>query len=241
MKPLASLVLAVLAAGLPAHGRADPPAVDPAGRELRYVVFLRPDPARKPLTLEERQRIQDAHMANIQRMADEGVLVAAGPMEDQPVTISGIFVFKVPSLSEARRIAGLDPTVVHGRNTVDVHPWLGPAGIGEAYFRWRKRNPGAKDAMASHAFCLVLRGPAWDGGTHPDAEHEKFIASLRDAGALAAAGPVEGDPDLLGIVVFKNSSADEARKAAGQDPAVRAGRIVIEYHLWWTADGVLPW
>jgi hypothetical protein len=38
------------------------------------VVFLRPDPARKPLALEERQRIQDAHMANIRRMADDGVL-----------------------------------------------------------------------------------------------------------------------------------------------------------------------
>ena len=241
MKPLASLALAALAAGLPAHCRADQPAVDPGARELRYVVFLRPDPGRKPLTLEERQSIQDAHMANIRRMADDGVLVAAGPMEDQPVTISGIFVFKAPSLAEARRIAALDPTVVHGRNTVDVHPWLGPAGIGEAYFKWKKRNPDAKDEMASHALCLVLRGPAWAGGAHPDEEHERFVASLRAAGALAAAGPVQDDPDLLGIIVFKNSSADEARRAAEQDPAVRAGRIVIEYHVWWTADRVLPW
>jgi uncharacterized protein YciI len=241
MKPLATLAIAAMAAGLPAGCRTDQPSVDPGGRELRYVVFLRPDPARKPLMPGERQRIQDAHMANIQRMADEGVLVAAGPMEDQPVTISGIFVFKVPSLAEARRIAALDPTVVNGRNTVDVHPWLGPAGIGEAYFKWRRLNPDAKDAMGSHWLCLVLRGPAWAGGTHPDEEHEKFVASLRGAGVLAAAGPVEDDPDLLGIIVFKKPSAEEARKAVEQDPAFRAGRIAIEYHIWWTADRVLPW
>jgi uncharacterized protein YciI len=241
MKPLATLALAALAAGLPANSRADPPAIDAGGRELRYVVFLRPDPGRKPLPLEERQRIQDAHMANIQKIADDGVLVAAGPMEDRPVTISGIFVFKTPSLSEARRIAALDPTVARGRNTVDVHSWRGPAGIGAAYFRWRKQHPDAKDVMASHALCLTLRGPAWAGGAQPDAEHEKFVASLRAAGLLAAAGPVEDDPDLVGIVVFKTPSTQEARKALEQDPAVRAGRIAIEYHEWWTADGVLPW
>jgi len=241
MKPLAALALAALAAGLPANGRADPPSADPGAGELRYVVFLRPDPGRKPLALEERQRIQDAHMANIQKMADDGILAAAGPMGDQTVTISGIFVLKAPSLSEARRIAALDPTVVHRRNTVDVHPWRGPAGIGLSYFRWRKQHPDAKDVMARHAFCLVLRGPAWAGGTQPDAEHEKFVASLRAEGLLAAAGPVEDDPDLTGIVVFKTASTEEARKAAEQDPAVRAGRIAIEYHEWWTADGVLPW
>jgi uncharacterized protein YciI len=240
MKPLAALALAALSAGLPA-GRADPPAAEAGAQELRYVVFLRPDPARKPLALEERQRIQDAHMANIRKMADDGVLVAAGPMEDEPVTISGIFIFKAPSLSEARGIAATDPTVVNGRNTVDVHPWRGPAGIGVPYFKWRRENPDAKDVMASHALCLVLRGPAWAGGAHPDAEHERFIASLRGAGALAAAGPVEDDPVLLGIVVFRAPSTQEARKALEEDPAVRAGRVAIEYHEWWTADRVLPW
>lgn len=45
----------------------------------------------------------------------------------------------------------------------------------------------------------------------------------------------------LRYVVFKAPSTQEARKAIEQDPAVRAGRIAIEYHEWWTADRVLPW
>jgi uncharacterized protein YciI len=240
MKPFAALALA-MAAGLAAPGCAGAPAADPVPRELRYVVFLRQDPARLPMHVSIRQAIMDAHMANIQKMADEGVLVAAGPMEDKEVTISGIFVLKAPSLEEAYRIAAHDPTVIAGRNTVDVHAWLGPAGIGAAYFRRVKENPGAKPAMAAHAFCLVLRGPGWAGAAQPDAEHERFVDSLRAAGAVAAAGPVEDDRDLLGIIIFKGSSAEEAGKALDQDPAVRAGRIAIEYHVWWTADGVLPW
>jgi len=91
MKTFAALVLVAAAASAATHGAAEPPAAD---SELRYVVFLRPDPDRKTIPLEERQRIQDAHMANIKMLASEGVLVAAGPMEDTPTAISGIFIFK---------------------------------------------------------------------------------------------------------------------------------------------------
>src|SRR4051812_3236384 len=76
-----------------------------------YVVFLRPDPARKPLPAEQAARIQAAHMANIQQMALDGVLVSAGPFEDTPANISGIFIIKADSLESARAIALKDPTV----------------------------------------------------------------------------------------------------------------------------------
>src|SRR5215469_16049720 len=103
-----------------------------------YVVFLRPDPARKPLAKEEGERIQNAHMANIHKMADDGYLVAAGPFENDPPPISGVFVMKAKSIDEARRIAGEDLTVRERRNTIDVHTWRGPAGIGDEYFRLHK-------------------------------------------------------------------------------------------------------
>jgi uncharacterized protein YciI len=208
--------------------------------ELRYLVFLRPDPARKPASLEERQRIMDAHMANISQMAKDGVLVAAGPMDDTPVTISGIFVLKCDSLSAAEKIAAQDPTVVGKRNTVDVHPWLGPAGIGTSYFKWKKENPDAKDEMASHVFCLIKPGPGWPGGIR-GYDDDGSIDALRRAGLLSAAGPIPDDPGLVGIVVFKTPSLDEARKSLGEIASVKAGRLTVEYHVWWTADRVLPW
>jgi uncharacterized protein YciI len=241
MKPLAAVAIVALAAGQALDCRASEPAAGGGPVELRYVVLLRPDPNRTPLSLPERQRIQDAHMANIRRMADDGILVAAGPMEDNPATISGIFVFKVSSLDEARRIAALDPTVAERRNTVDVHSWLGPPGIGSSYFGWKKVNPGAPDVMAAHVLCLVTRGPSWADGRGPGGGHGGYVESLRRSGALAAAGSVADDPDLLEIIIFKTPSKEDARKAMDQDPSVKSGTIAIEYHKWWTADRVLPW
>ncbi len=237
MKSLAVIVLLALLAPGAAQCLADPGAGSP---ELRYLVFLRPDPARKPAPLEERQRIMDAHMANISQMAKDGVLVAAGPMEDTPVTISGIFVLKCDSLPAAERVAAQDPSVVGKRNTVDVHSWLGPAGIGTSYFKWKKENPDAKDVMASHAFCLIKPGPAWPGGNR-GYDDDGSIDALRRAGLLSAAGPINDDPGLVGIVVFKTASLDEAKKSLAEIPSVKAGRLAVEYHVWWTADRVLPW
>src|SRR5512147_2760695 len=102
------------------------PALAQQPTDLYYLVFLRPAPDRKPLSKEAGEKIQADHMANIHAMANRGVMVAAGPFGDTPTTISGVFVFKVGSLEEARKIAEADPTVVEHRNTVDVHAWRGP-------------------------------------------------------------------------------------------------------------------
>jgi hypothetical protein len=74
-------------------------AQDPAARKPAtaryYVVFIRPDPSRKELSKADGERLQSAHMANIQKMGRDGVLMAAGPFDDDPVVspvkLSGIF------------------------------------------------------------------------------------------------------------------------------------------------------
>jgi uncharacterized protein YciI len=241
MRTLCRLLVPALAAASIAPGGAIESDAPGEGPEHYYIVFLRPDPGRKPLAKEERERIQAAHMANIQKMADDGILVAAGPMEDQPVTISGIFVFKMDSLAEARRIASLDPTVVERRNTVDVHSWWGPKGIGTGYFQLKREHPEAKVAMAAHVLCIVKRGATPAGDTLAAGDSSRLIESLRGAGALAAAGPIDGDPDLAAVLVFKSDSAEAAQKSIARDPAVQSGRLAAEFHRWWCADLVLPW
>jgi uncharacterized protein YciI len=213
----------------------------PGGSQTYYVVFLRPNPARKPIEQAERERIMTAHMANIHKMADDGVLAAAGPMEDKAVTISGIFVLKAGSLADAQAIAARDPTVAEGRNTVDIHAWRGPEGIGTGYFRWKKENPAADDVMAVHAFCILGKAGTKPGDPHASQDHAAYIESLHAAGSLAAAGTVEGDPDMAGIVIFKSDSIEDAKGIIARDPAVASGQLVPEFHRWWTADRVLPW
>jgi uncharacterized protein YciI len=226
---------------------AQAPPVPPVenASQLYFVAFLRPVPGRRTLAPTEANRIQSAHMANIHKMADDGVLAAAGPMDDHTVTISGIFIFKVASLAEAQHIAQQDPTVIEHRNSIDVHAWRGPAGIGEEYFRFAKAHPNEQAHMAGHVFCIFLKGA---GGTaagssknHLNKGHLKWVARMRAQRQLAAAGPVEGDPQMAVIAIFKSDSLDDANKLIAEDPAVKSGELHTEMHLWWSADRVLPW
>jgi uncharacterized protein YciI len=210
-----------------------------------YVVFLRPDPARKPLAKADGERLMAAHMANIQKMAHDGVLISAGPFDDQPVTISGIFVFKVDSLETARTIALQDPTVTEHRNTVEAHSWSGPPGIGVEYRRLHDLDPKTPENMQMHPLCMLYRGSAWEekSSTRDSllAVHQKFVDSLREQGKLGAAGPIEAPDDLVGLVIFKAIPFEDAQKLLQEDPAIQAGVLRAEYHQWWSSDHVLPW
>ncbi len=197
---------------------------------LYYLVFLRPDPARKTIPADDMQRIQAAHMDNIRSMAKDGILVAAGPMDDKVRTISGVFVLRAPSLAEAQRIAERDPTVVEHRNTVDTHAWRGPKGIGEEYVRLHRENPNTPEGMGVQPLALLTRGAGWDGG----AAQRALIAKLKAAGKLAAAGAVEGDDTLAGVLIFKRIPLDEAEALVKFD-----GKV--EFHRWYCAEHVLPW
>jgi uncharacterized protein YciI len=211
-----------------------------------YVVFLRPDPARKPLAKEEGERIQNAHMANIFKMADDGYLAAAGPFENDPPPISGVFVMKAKSIDDARRIAGEDPTVREHRNTIDVHAWRGPAGIGDEYFRLHKEHPETPENMAVQPILLLTRGPAWNATAPKDrvvllAEHQHYVDELHRSGKLGAAGPVEGDPEMISIVVFHRIPMEEVGRLISDDPPVKARVLSVEAHRWWSSAHVLPW
>lgn len=239
-------VLPVLLAALSCHAQsAAQSAATPEAMNRYYIVFLRPDPARKPLTKADGERIQSAHMANIHKMADDGVLIAAGPFDDTPTTISGIFVFKVDSLQSAEAIAAQDPTVLEHRNTADVHAWRGPPGIAVEYFRLHKLDPKTPENMQVHPLCMLYHGTAWD--QKPSTRdslltaHERYVDHLREQGKLGAAGGIEAPDDLVSLVIFKPIPFEEAQSLLGEDPAVQAGVLRVEYHHWWSADHVLPW
>src|ERR1051326_4554006 len=127
MNTVPSRLYVARAIGLLAFGAAclsAQPAAQRSGPAPYYVVFLRPHPARQTLSKEDGEHMQRNHMANIRKMADAGVLVSAGPFDDQVRTISGIFVLKAGSLEQAQQMAAEDPTVVAHRNTVDAHAWV---------------------------------------------------------------------------------------------------------------------
>jgi len=88
-----------------------------------YFTFLRRGPKWTAEKTPETEKLQAAHMANINAMAQTGKLVIAGPFENAG-EYAGVFIFKVATLDEARALAESDPAVKAGRLKADVHPWL---------------------------------------------------------------------------------------------------------------------
>lgn len=67
-------------------------------------------------------RLQEGHMANIQRLHDEGKLLVAGPFGDDG-NWRGIFIFNAASKEEVESMLAGDPAISAGRLDYEIHPW----------------------------------------------------------------------------------------------------------------------
>jgi uncharacterized protein YciI len=68
-------------------------------------------------------------------------------------------------------------------------------------------------------------------------EHLAHLNLLATQGKISIAGPFGDDGALRGIVIYNVNTVEEARQLAENDPAVQAGRLVLEFHPWWAAKG----
>jgi len=95
-----------------------------------YLGFLKKGPNRKEGDGEtpQVQELQQAHLANINRLAGLKKLIAAGPFGDDG-NLRGIFVFRVASLQEAQELTSTDPMIKIGRLVLELHPWQIPEGV----------------------------------------------------------------------------------------------------------------
>jgi uncharacterized protein YciI len=98
----------------------------------RYVMaFLKSGPNRNHDSITA-VNLQRAHMNNIQRMAEEGSLIIAGPFLDDG-DLRGIYIFNVESIEEARELTATDPAIQAGRLEMELHPWYGSAALQETF------------------------------------------------------------------------------------------------------------
>ncbi len=96
----------------------------------RYVMaFLKSGPNRNQDSVTA-ANLQKAHLQNIERLAEDGKLVMAGPFMDDG-EIRGIYIFNVETLKEAEELTKTDPAILAGRLEMELHPWYGSAGIQE--------------------------------------------------------------------------------------------------------------
>jgi uncharacterized protein YciI len=89
-----------------------------------FLVLLVRPPNAPDLPKAELDRLQEGHMANMQRLAAEGKLFKAGPTEDfSGRNVRGIFVLKTESIDEAKAWVATDPSVKAGRLAPEFLKW----------------------------------------------------------------------------------------------------------------------
>ena len=100
---------------------------DQYGMRSYVIAFLKPGPNRDQDSTTA-VNLQKAHRANINRLADEGKLVLAGPFLDGG-DIAGIFIFNVATVEEAKILTESDPAIQAGRLIMELRPWYGSAAL----------------------------------------------------------------------------------------------------------------
>ena len=100
------------------------------GGMRNYVLaILKTGPNDATIKGEERTKLFQGHIANINRLADEGKLAVAGPFGKNDKTFRGLFILAVPTIEEAKVLAETDPAIKAGMFVVDYTPWFGSASL----------------------------------------------------------------------------------------------------------------
>lgn len=199
-----------------------------------HMAILKKGPKWRATHTKETEQLHQAHMNRAQALLDSGKAVVAGPLSDDG-EVRGIYIFRSASADEAKTWANDDPAVVSGHLVAEMHPWWS-----EDVFK--KANAPLKLTTVYLAF--LMRGPFKPASPAAAEELQKAhmanINRLAEMKKLVVAGPFGDNGELRGIFVFKVATLEEAKALTETDPAVKAGRLVLDLHPWQVPEGSLP-
>lgn len=114
---------------------------DEYGMKKYVMAFLKRGPNREMDEVKSNE-IQMAHLSNINRMAEQGKLILAGPFFDNG-DLRGIYIFNVKSIAEAEELTNTDPAIIAGVLVMELKEWYGSAAlmsINELHKTLEKKN-----------------------------------------------------------------------------------------------------
>ncbi len=100
---------------------------DDYGMRQYVLVILKTGP-KKMAAGPERDEMFKGHMANIKRLASEGKLALAGPLDGKDGW-RGLFVVAVKTIDEAQKLVETDPVIKEGEMVAEYHTYYGSAAL----------------------------------------------------------------------------------------------------------------
>lgn len=103
---------------------------------------------------------------------------------------------------------------------------------------------GADDyGMKTYVMAFLKAGPnrSQDSTTAANLQraHLDNIKRLAKEGKLVLAGPFLDDGPVRGIYIFNVATVEEAEALTNSDPAIQAGRLVMELHPWYGSAAMM--
>jgi uncharacterized protein len=229
------LLLSALLSSQPAA-----PQSAPVEMTTYQLVLLKKGTAQPPAAPDEQMKMQQEHLSRLADLNRKRVNLLYGPVLAPDSAIAGIAVLDVKTADEAKKAFDDDPFVKAGVMVTEVHPWYGPKnwfGVPESY---DVMQPSTLERLV---FGFLNRGPntSQDKATADELQkgHLAYMDSLHAQGKLLVAGPLGDDGAARGIVIYRVPDVAAAKALAAEDPAVKAGRLVLEAWPWMTLKGIL--
>ncbi|WP_299704430.1 YciI family protein [uncultured Pontibacter sp.] len=95
--------------------------------------------------------------------------------------------------------------------------------------------------MKTYYMALLKKGPYQPTDTAEvnsiQRGHMAHIRKMAADGKLVMAGPFLDNGDLRGIFIFDVATLEEAQALTQADPAVKAGKLIMELHPWMSQRG----
>ncbi|HTF16949.1 MAG TPA: YciI family protein [Chryseolinea sp.] len=185
-------------------------------------VLLNKKPDAAALSKEATDKLMEGHMANINRLAQEKKLLAAGPFDGG----GGIFILNTPSVQEATVWLSTDPAVKAQRWDVEIYPYTPRVGsvclVQEPY------------EMVTYSFVKfkvdITKSTVNSAGIF--FAHDEYLKELRAKHSVIAEG-LFGERDG-GMLILREEPPLSALEA---DPGVQQGLLTLDIRKLWIAKG----
>lgn len=110
-----------------------------------------------------------------------------------------------------------------------------------SYGVFAQQNPFAAEDLKIYYLVLLKKGQerSQDSATaaHIQEGHLQHLHAMVESGKMDIVGPVMDEAEFVGICVYNTETLEEAKNLASEDPAVKAGRLVVEVHPWYSIKG----
>lgn len=97
--------------------------------------------------------------------------------------------------------------------------------------------------MRQYVMALLKEGPNRDQDSTEAAQlqraHLDNISRMAEEGKLVVAGPFFDEWEVKGIYIFAVETVEEAEELTQTDPAIQAGRLIMELHPWYGSAALM--